>query len=70
MFDKLKNIKITNEFEPRMEFEIVSKNNNGTFVTKKYDVCLSMIYLDGDKNADQVLETMLKDIFEYAQSCE
>lgn len=73
IFKTIKEIKITNDSEPRIEFEITGENSGGVIVTKKYDVCLQLVpvqKLIDPENAEVVLENLLVDILGYAESKE
>lgn len=73
MYDKLTNIKITNECEPRIEYTIVSTiNSDGVSAkeTKEYDICLSLIPFDSSsvdscQNMEELLSAVLKQAVEY-----
>lgn len=66
MFEKLKNIKLVNTFEPRIEFEVVGDYNNGIKVTKKYDVSLNLVSFE-NTNAEEILERVLEAIYQQAK---
>jgi len=72
IYDKLKNIHITNEGEPRIKFEVVEscKSNDGVITehVKKYDVCLSLIFGDARRGGhmEEIIADHLKEIYEQA----
>jgi len=77
MYNKLKNIKITNEAEPRIQFSILDSctSNNGVQekVTREYDICLSLIPFNpesvlGLNTMEELLSGALKQIVETVES--
>ena len=70
IFDKLKNIRIVNNFEPRIEFEYCDGNNDGVITNKQYDICLSLAPMkDNEQNCEQAAKDLLESLLAYAELC-
>lgn len=78
MYDKLKNIQITNEHEPRIKFITESFINADGVSAKEiteYDICLSLIPFDSStvdscQNMEELLSAVLKQVVEYKELVE
>lgn len=73
MYDKLKNIKITNEHEPRIEFDRENfSDENGIQIktSEHYNICLQMIPFNAEwvsecENLEEALSAILKIVNSY-----
>lgn len=75
MYDKLKDIQISNKHEPRISFALTESysDNNGVIeiIMKEYDVCLAMVPFTADtvsdlNNMEELVSAVLKQIVEYS----